>query len=197
VGKQWLVAGDRARADGLGVLTVNDGSGEGLDVKFVVDPSVVPAKWPNVGDHVSVIGIATLEGTSPQTAAAVLAVPSDASTLRETASILPPTALVTAEEHPLGTRIRSFVGNQSSMECFRPTGLASRDYLKTISRQVAVFRKCQDASGAIIDPAIEIEWPYSTPCYAPSVALPARTRYTKDPDLIESGVRAVCRISAE
>ena len=110
---------------------------------------------------------------------------------RPTADILPPDALAKKTKHPLDAKIRRFLVDQKAFAGFRDSGLTGKDYLKFIDGQVAVFRKCQDASGAIIDPVQKVEWQYSTPCYALSVALLAATGYDKDPELLKSGIRAM------
>ena len=50
-------------------FTVNDGSG---DIKILIDASLGLTTWPTVGDFVAVIGIATLEGTTPPTATRII-----------------------------------------------------------------------------------------------------------------------------
>ena len=114
-----------------------------------------------------------------------------ATSFRDTADIMPPEAMHKATGHPLDTRIRAFLKNQAALQGFAPTGLTGRDYLRVIEGQIAVFRRCQDGSGAIIDPVQKIEWQYSTPCYALSVALLAATGHTKDTSLLETGVKAM------
>jgi hypothetical protein len=110
---------------------------------------------------------------------------------RETADILPPSALGIRTDHPLDARMTAFLDRQRTLQGFQDTGLTGKDYLRLISRQVAVFRRCQDPSGIIIDPVQKIEWQYSTPCYALSVALLSATGYSRDSALLESGMKAM------
>lgn len=142
------------------------------------------------------------------TAICVLAVAygiSDGSTMNERAqssevvakylrasSILPHGALKDPSGHPLAGLIQSFLRNQASVN-IEPTGITARDYLRIISGQVRAFRKWQDKNGAIIDPVQKIEWQYSTPCYALSVAFLCAEGYVQDADLLESGIRAMDR----
>jgi len=92
--------------------------------------------------------------------------------------------------HPLEKQISKFMKRQATFE-FKDSGLTGKDYLKIIDGEVAYFRKCQDANGAIIDPVEKIEWQYSTPCYALSVALLAASGYNRDPEVLASGVKAM------
>ena len=108
-----------------------------------------------------------------------------ADSLRPATDIMPPKTA-----HPLDKQISRFMKDQARFE-FKKSGLTAKDYLKIIDGEVAYFRKCQDASGAIIDPVEKIEWQYSTPCYALSVALLAAMGYDRDPEVLASGVRAM------
>jgi hypothetical protein len=110
---------------------------------------------------------------------------------RPAADILPAAALAAVTDHPLDKQIGAFLKNQSRLKGFQETHLKAEDYLRVINGEVAVFRRCQDASGAIIDPVMKIEWQYSTPCYALSVALLHASGYNPDPSLLESGLRAM------
>jgi hypothetical protein len=105
--------------------------------------------------------------------------------LRPAADIMPPKT-----SHPLDKQIGRFMKDQATFE-LKDSGLTSRDYLNIIDGEVAYFRKCQDANGAIIDPVEKIEWQYSTPCYALSVGLLVSTGYNRDPGVLASGVRAM------
>jgi len=113
-------------------------------------------------------------------------------TRRASVNILPPGVLKSLENrHPLEEKIAAFLQRQADWSGFAPTGLNDRDYLRIIDGQVAVFRQLQDATGAIIDPVEKIEWQYSTPCYALSVALLVASGYNREPALLDSGVRAM------
>lgn len=110
---------------------------------------------------------------------------------RPTADILPPGALHSPTDHPLDAKITTFLQRQKEFAGFKDSGFTSRDYLRIIDGQVGFFRKCQDETGAIIDPVEKIEWQYSTPCYALSVALLHATGYNTDRKLLESGLLAM------
>ncbi len=110
---------------------------------------------------------------------------------RKTDDILPKAALARATGHPLKATIQDFLTNQAAFTPFQDTRLTADDYLRIINSQVAFFRRCQNDAGVIIDPVAKIEWQYSTPCYALSVALLHASGYNVDPGLFESGVRAM------
>ena len=110
---------------------------------------------------------------------------------RKTAGILPPDVMQGKLNHPLEGKMRTFLKNQALVPEFHDSGLTSKDYLKIINGQVKFFRDCQDESGAIIDPVEKIEWQYSTPCYALSVALLEAAGYTHDSNLLASGIKAM------
>ncbi len=110
---------------------------------------------------------------------------------RPTADILPPCALRSDIGHPLDAKISAFLRRQKEFAGFEDSGIASRDYLRIIAGEVGFFRKCQDETGAIVDPIEKIEWQYSTPCYALSVALLHATGFNTDRKLLESGLRAM------
>ncbi len=109
-----------------------------------------------------------------------------AESARATADIMP-----SAAAHPLQAEIDAFLAREAAFAGFEDTGLRNSDYLRLIAKQVKAFRPCQDSNGAIIDPVQKIEWQYSTPCYALSVALLVATGYDKDPELLASGVQAM------
>jgi len=108
--------------------------------------------------------IAELEGAAGTLPAG--ARPARTGSYRACTDILPPGVIADTSRHPLSTKLRRFLEAQPRVRGFRQTGLSGRDYLAVIDAQVAVFRKHQDAVGAIIDPIEKIEWQYSTPCYA-------------------------------
>ncbi|HEX2988591.1 MAG TPA: hypothetical protein VHS06_10530, partial [Chloroflexota bacterium] len=114
-----------------------------------------------------------------------------AGSARDTADIMPPAAFAQATGHPLQAEMDAFVSRQASSASFEGSGLRNSDYLRLIQKQVKAFRPCQDSTGAIIDPVQKIEWQYSTPCYALSVALLASTGYDRDPELLASGIKAM------
>ncbi len=69
-----------------------------------------------------------------------------------------------------------------------PTGLTRSDYLRIIAEGIAYFRTLQTLTGAIIDPYLEKECFYSTPCFAYAAALAGDA--TGDCDLIEQAALA-------
>src|SRR4051812_33097103 len=48
---------------------------------------------------------------------------------------------------------------------FKPTGITRANYVPLIAANIDFFKKCQDATGAIIDPVSKGERQYSTPAY--------------------------------
>ena len=116
---------------------------------------------------------------------------SGATVHRETADILPPAALHGPTDHPLDAKMSTFLQRQREFSGFNDSGITGKDYLRIIDGEVGFFRKCQDATGAIIDPVEKIEWQYSTPCYTLSVALLHATGFNRDRKLLESGLRAM------
>lgn len=130
-------------------------------------------------------------GAATAVSIACLLISCAAGVRRETADILPAAALAAASDHPLDGTIRQFLKNQAAEKKFAPSGLGAGDYLRIIEGQVKVFINYQDEAGAIIDPVQKIEWQYSTPCYALSVALLHATGWNKDPRMLESGVKAM------
>jgi hypothetical protein len=123
--------------------------------------------------------------------ASVCLAASGATVHRETADILPPCALRSDTGHPFDSEMTAFLQRQKEAPGFAESGITGKDYLRIIDGEVGFFRKCQDATGAIIDPVEKIEWQYSTPCYALSVALLHATGYNGDRKLLESGLRAM------
>ena len=109
---------------------------------------------------------------------------------RDASDILPDYAHKGEYAFPYAAQIDDFLRNQSKTR-IRPSGVDSDDYLQLIARQVEVFRNFQDGSGAIIDPVYKIEWQYSTPCYALSVALLNAAGRITESDLFDSGVKAM------
>lgn len=112
--------------------------------------------------------------------------------LRITQNILPQKEDIHSENSHLGNLVDAFLKNQKDMDDFKSSELDNSEYLKQIERQIRAFYACQDkASGAIIDPVYKIEWQYSTPCYALSIGLLAKTGYLKDEIFLESGIKAL------
>ena len=116
----------------------------------------------------------------------------NASTLRNVNNILPISHNINEDNVQIGQLIDTFLENQMGILDFIPTGIDNVEYLKLIDKQIRAFYAYQDqTTGAIIDPVYKIEWQYSTPCYALSIGLLAKTGYLKETYLIESGIKAL------
>jgi len=125
-------------------------------------------------------------------ATSVISVTNKATQVRRSAAdILPKAAVALDSKDLVGDKIGVFLKNQGKEKDFQPSRYTAEDYLRIINGEVAVFRKCQDDSGKIIDPVMKIEWQYSTPCYALSVALLHASGYNADPSLFFSGLKAM------
>lgn len=111
----------------------------------------------------------------------------------DAADLLPPDPSV----YPLQDKIAAFLAAQRDVRDFAPTRLNRADYLEVIEGQVRYFQKCQDASGAIIDPVEREERQYATPCYALAVAILEATARRTDPLLLDSGLKAMDAAVAE
>ncbi len=95
--------------------------------------------------------------------------------------------LISTAEHPLQPQINRVLASQQTIQ---PTGLTRADYLKVVAGQVHVLRKYQKADGDIPDP-VDGRTQFSPPCYAHSVATLAASGFDADPQLLESGMRAM------
>ena len=91
----------------------------------------------------------------------------------------------------LSDKINSFLKHQKAKPEFVKSRYSNETYLKIIDGQVRAFQKYQNDSGRIIDPVVKREMYFTTPCYAHSVAVLAASGYTKDKNLIESGMLAM------
>ncbi|MFY0628410.1 MAG: hypothetical protein JXR07_19090 [Reichenbachiella sp.] len=91
----------------------------------------------------------------------------------------------------LSKKLDTFFHKLESKELSKPSGLSNNDYLKVIADQVRVMQQYQDSEGRIIDPVEKEEKYYTTPCYAHSISVLASSGYTKDQELIESGMKAL------
>jgi hypothetical protein len=113
---------------------------------------------------------------------------------------LPPTRIETLRRHvnrwnlppegPNGPRalFARWRAQTAEQEAPEPTGLTRRSYLEPIEGCVDYFRSLQAESGAIIDPQKEVEFQYSTPCFAYAAALVAAERDRAD--LLAPAMRA-------
>lgn len=121
----------------------------------------------------------------------------NAGALRDAKNILPAGQDIREDNVQLGKLVEAFLKNQKRVLDFQSSGLDNNEYLRLIECQVRAFASFQDkATGAIIDPVYKIEWQYSTPCYALSIGLLARTGYLRDNTLIKSGIKALdCSVS--
>jgi len=104
------------------------------------------------------------------------------------ADILPASALA-AYPTSLDARIRTFLNNQAGFANFNDTRLTADDYLRIINGQVAVSAAARTPPRHY-RPGRKIEWQYSTPCYALSVACSCLGLQSR-PGLLESGLKAM------
>ena len=104
------------------------------------------------------------------------------------AALLPSESTAT---HPLREKIDAFLARQRLAPRLRPTGLTTRDYLRTIDAQIAAMRKYQNAAGRIIDPVIREEFAFATPCYAHAASVLFSSGLRSDPALLESAMLAM------
>ena len=101
------------------------------------------------------------------------------------------------EAHPLRAGIESFLSRQQTAKGFHPTGLAPRDYLEVIDKQIAGMRRYQDADGRIIDPVIRKEFAFATPCFAHAAAVLLGSGLGTQPGLLDSAMRAMDAATAD
>ncbi|MBN2729931.1 MAG: hypothetical protein JXR53_11970 [Bacteroidales bacterium] len=107
-------------------------------------------------------------------------------------TIFPQDIKIALAEYPFEEKIESFLADQDKYKKFQSSGISGKDYLNMIDAQIKEFYFLQDsATGAIIDPVYKIEWQYSTPCYALSIALLTRAGHLNDIKLLNSGVKAL------
>ena len=92
---------------------------------------------------------------------------------------------------PFSEKIDTFLIRQKEAPNIVNSGLSKNNYLQIIAGQVRVFQQYQNDSGRIVDPVENMEKYFTTPCYAHSVAVLAASGYTKDKNLIESGMLAM------
>ena len=84
------------------------------------------------------------------------------------ACVVTMTALTRADvidSHPNAPALKAVFAVPPAAD-FKPTGVTRADYLKLIAGNVDFFVKCQDGSGAIVDPVSKGERQYSTPAFA-------------------------------
>ncbi|MCX7007744.1 MAG: hypothetical protein NTY53_10940 [Kiritimatiellaeota bacterium] len=105
------------------------------------------------------------------------------------AAVIAATLLSTAE-HPLQPQLDRFFANQKSAVGFQPTGLKRAAYLKLVDGEVRALRKYQKPDGDLPDP-VDGRSQFGPPCYAHSVATLAASGFNTDPQLLESGMRAM------
>ena len=95
------------------------------------------------------------------------------------------------DDWPFSEKIDTFLIRQKEAPNIVNSGLSKNNYLQIIEGQVGVFQQYQNDSGRIVDPVEKVEKYFTTPCYANSVAVLAASGYTKDANLIESGMQAM------
>lgn len=99
-------------------------------------------------------------------------------------------SLISPVEHPLQPQINQYLQNQTAVVDFKPTGLSRVDYLKVVAGQVHALRSYQKPNGDIPDP-VDGRTQFSPPCYAHAVATLAASGFDQDPQLLETGMRAM------
>ncbi|MBN1903410.1 hypothetical protein JW926_18975 [Candidatus Sumerlaeota bacterium] len=92
-------------------------------------------------------------------------------------------------DDPIAPYVKKFRANLSTISTLEPTGLSRNDYLKVIEGNVDYFKTLQDESGAIIDPHRNVEYQYSTPCFALASATLVVHKGRKD--LLEHSAKAM------
>jgi hypothetical protein len=98
--------------------------------------------------------------------------------------------LLSQATHPFAPQIQRFMAHQESASSFQPTGLTRSNYLAIVYRQVCALQQHVRSDGDLIDP-VDQKNQFAPPCYAHSVATLAASGYTKDPALLESGMKAM------
>ncbi|MEI7947421.1 MAG: hypothetical protein WCJ02_12025 [bacterium] len=98
--------------------------------------------------------------------------------------------LLSHATHPFETQIQRFMAHQQSATSFQPTGLTRSNYLAIVYRQVCALQQHVRTDGDLIDP-VDKKNQFAPPCYAHSVATLVASGYTKDPALLESGMKAM------
>lgn len=98
--------------------------------------------------------------------------------------------LLSQATHPFDPQIQRFLAHQQSPSSFRPTGLTRSNYLAIVERQVRALQQHVRPDGDLIDP-VDKKNQFAPPCYAHSVATLVASGYTKDPALLESGMKAM------
>lgn len=85
--------------------------------------------------------------------------------------------------------VDEFRKNQLNAKAFKATGLSRKDFLAVTAGDVDFFKKHQNADGAIIDPYKNVEWQYSTPCFA--LAAAELVVHADRKDLLEPAAKAM------
>lgn len=110
-------------------------------------------------------------------------------------ALLPPEAgtgqPLTNTAHPFAPANNLFLERQANALDFKPTALTRNDYLRAIEGQVKTMRGWQNADGRIVDPVRKRECYYTTPCYAHAVAAVVAGGLNTEPELLESGLKAM------
>jgi rhamnogalacturonyl hydrolase YesR len=97
---------------------------------------------------------------------------------------------IVAQPDPTAPLLKQFREDASKVDRdFTPTHIKRDDYLKLIAGNVDFFKQHQNDDGAIIDPYKNIEWQYSTPCFASSAATLIVRANRKD--LLEPCIKAM------
>ncbi len=105
-------------------------------------------------------------------------------------AVLPLGFLVKAEMAPYPlAKIVANTKTHLAEHSITPTGLKKEDYLETISGIVNFFHHFQEGDGRIIDPYLQKEFQYATPCYAWAAA--SLVAGGKETNLVESAAMAL------
>ena len=99
-------------------------------------------------------------------------------------------AMISPTDHPLQAQLDRYLAGRAAVRDFAPTGRSRRDYLRIVDGQVRALRRYQTANGELPDP-ISGKTYYAAPCYAHCVATLAASGVDTDPELLESGMRAM------
>jgi rhamnogalacturonyl hydrolase YesR len=96
---------------------------------------------------------------------------------------------VRALPDPIAAYVEQFRQDLAVAPPIRRTGLSRDDYLRVIESNIDYFKALQNEDGAIIDPYREVEFQYSTPCFA--LAAAAVVAHGGREDLLEPAAKAM------
>lgn len=99
-------------------------------------------------------------------------------------------ALLGTGPHPLQPQLDRFLARQAETTRFAPTGLTRDDYLRAVAGMVHTLQPFVKADGNLRDP-VDGRTQFAPACYAHCVATLAASGTDRDPELLESGCRAM------